>query len=107
MPETLETPFVPGCPSLADDLRRRPELEIREIWAIVTSTVEERPPVERKNPMKKIMMVAACAVAMGAFVLSASAASCGSCGGGKGKKAQGGNCGGTNQAEQAQGGVAK
>ncbi len=58
--------------------------------------------------MKKLMMVVACAVAMGAFVLSASAASCGSCGGGKGKKAAGGSCGGgTNQAEQAQGGAAK
>lgn len=56
--------------------------------------------------MKKLMMVLACAVAMGAFVLSASAA-CSSCGGGKGKKA-GGSCGGnTNQAEQAQGGAAK
>jgi len=57
--------------------------------------------------MKKLMMVLACAVAMGSFVLSASAASCGSCGGGKDKKA-GGSCGGnTNQAEQAQGGAAK
>ncbi len=60
--------------------------------------------VEREIPMKKIMILAF-AVALGAFVLSASAA-CSSCGGGKDKKA-GGSCGSTNTTEQAQGGAAK
>lgn len=55
--------------------------------------------------MKKIMILAF-AVALGAFVLSASAGSCGSCGGGKDKKA-GGSCGATNATGQAQGGAAK
>jgi hypothetical protein len=65
---------------------------------------EDRLWIRKGNAMKKIMILAF-AVALGAFVLSASA-TCGSCGGGKDKKA-GGCCGSTNTTEQTQGGAAK